>query len=135
MLFGRSAERAHLEELLDGIASGPVGCILEGMPGIGKTSLWRESVEGARRRGYRVLETTPSEPEWSLAWSGLGDLFQRLPDDALNALPAAHADALRAALVMGELPEGSRSVQALPRAGPGVRASALGGGADSDRDR
>ena len=30
MLFGRDAERAHLEELLDAVASGPVGCILEG---------------------------------------------------------------------------------------------------------
>lgn len=44
MPFGRRAERAHVEEVLDAMASGPAGCILEGMPGIGKTCLWRESV-------------------------------------------------------------------------------------------
>ena len=65
MLFGRDAERAHLEELLDAVASGPVGCILEGKPGIGKTTVWRAAVESARRRGYQVLETAPSEPELS----------------------------------------------------------------------
>ena len=47
MLFGRSAERTHLEQLLDAVASGPVGCIVEGMPGIGKTTLWRECAFGA----------------------------------------------------------------------------------------
>ena len=120
MLFGRDAERAHLKELLDAAASGPVGCILEGNPGIGKTALWREAVESARRRGFRVLETTASEPESVLAFSGLGDLFERLPDAILDSLPDAQEDALRAALFLGELPEGSRHVQALPRAILGV---------------
>jgi DNA-binding CsgD family transcriptional regulator len=128
VLFGRNDERAHLQELLDGATSGPVGCVVEGMPGIGKTSLWRESVEGARRRGYQVLETAPSEPERSLAWSGLGDLFQRLPDEALNALPGGHADALRSALLLGELPGGSRGVQAVPRAVLGVLGQLCAGG-------
>ena len=56
MLFGREAERAPLEQLLDAAAAGPVGCIVEGAPGIGKTAVWRESVDGARRPGYQVLE-------------------------------------------------------------------------------
>jgi DNA-binding CsgD family transcriptional regulator len=120
MLFGRSAERAQLEQLLDAAASGAVGCILEGTAGIGKTSLWRESVESARKRDYRVLETAPSEPESLLAFSGLGDLFERLPDDVLETLPEAQADALKAALLLGESPEGSRHQQALPRAILGV---------------
>ena len=97
MLFGRSAERAHLETLLDEVVSGPVGCVLEGVPGIGKTTLWRESVESGRRRGYQVLETAPSEPDSALAFSGLGDLFERLPDNGLKALSEAQAHALNAA--------------------------------------
>jgi DNA-binding CsgD family transcriptional regulator/Tfp pilus assembly protein PilF len=116
MLFGRDVERAHVDGLLDAVASGPVGCILEGVPGIGKTALWRESVEGARRRGYRVLQTAPSEPDALLAFSGLGDLFERVPDDVLDTLPDAQAHALRAALSPDEFPEGSRDQQALPRA-------------------
>ena len=116
MLFGRDSQRAHLEQLLDSVQSGPVACIIEGTPGIGKTALWRAAVESARRRGYQVLETAPSEPEAVLAFSGLGDLFERTPDDVLSALPDVQTQALRAALFLGELPESSRELQALPRA-------------------
>lgn len=128
MLFGREVERARLDELLDAVVSGPVGCILEGAAGIGKTAVWRESIDGARRRGYQVLEAGPSEPDSVLAFSGLCDLFERLPDAVLETLPEVQAHALKAALSLGELPEGSRDVQALPRAILGVlrRLSATG---------
>ena len=116
MLVGREAESARLEELLDAVDSGPVACVIEGSPGIGKTSLWRESVEIARRRGYQVLETAPSEPDAILAFSGLGDIFDRIPGDAFDDLPKVQAEALRAALFLGELPESSRDLEALPRA-------------------
>jgi DNA-binding CsgD family transcriptional regulator len=128
MLFGRDAERAHLEQVLDAVECGPAGCIVEGTPGVGKTTLWRESVESARRRGYQVLETAPSEPDSALAFSGLSDLFEQLPDEVLGTLPEAQADALKAALSIGELPEGSRGLQALPRGVLGVlRHLCLGG--------
>ena len=116
MLFGRDVERAHSEELLNAAASGPVGCILEGTAGIGKTAVWREAVEGARRRGYEILETAPSEPDSVLAFSGLSDLFDRLPERLLETLPVMQAHALKAALALGDLPEASGDVQALPRA-------------------
>jgi DNA-binding NarL/FixJ family response regulator len=116
MLFGRDVECAHLERLLDTVESGPVACILDGTPGIGKTTLWREAVEIAHRRGYQVLETAPSEPEAVLAFSGLGDLFERIPDEIIDALPEAQAHALRAALSAGELTESARDHHALPRA-------------------
>jgi DNA-binding CsgD family transcriptional regulator len=116
MLFGRDAEREHLEHLLDEVESGPVACILEGTPGIGKTTLWRDSVESARRRGYQVLETAPSEPEAVLSFSGLADLFERLPPEVVDALPEVQRHALRASLSFAELPEGIRDSQALPRA-------------------
>ena len=116
MLIGRDAERVRVEELLDAAASGPVGCILEGMPGIGKTTLCRDCVESARRRGFAVLETAPSEPESVLAFSGLGDLFEHLTDEALATLPEPQAHALKAALSLEDVPDGSRESQALPRA-------------------
>ena len=74
-MFGRDAERAQIEQLLDSAADGPVGLALEGTPGIGKTTLWRAAVASARRRGYRVLEAAPGEPDSALAFAGLGDLF------------------------------------------------------------
>jgi DNA-binding CsgD family transcriptional regulator len=116
MLFGRDSERAHLEQLLDTVESGPVACVLEGAAGIGKTTLWRDAVESARRRGYHVLETAPSEPDAVLAFSGLGDLFELLGDQVIDALPDVQARALRAALFLSELPDSSGELQALPRA-------------------
>src|ERR1700733_2140578 len=116
MLFGRDSERALLEQLLDTVESGPVACVLEGAAGIGKTTLWRDAVESARRRGYHVLETAPSEPDAVLAFSGLGDLFELLGDQVIDALPDVQARALRAALFLSELPDSSGELQALPRA-------------------
>jgi DNA-binding CsgD family transcriptional regulator len=116
LLIGRETERARLEKLLDTVESGPIACLLEGMAGIGKTTLWRDSVESARRRGYQVLETGPSEPDRVLAFSGLGDLFQGIPDGVLDAFPDPQAEALRSALFLSELPEGSGDLEALPRA-------------------
>ncbi|HEY4826357.1 MAG TPA: AAA family ATPase [Solirubrobacteraceae bacterium] len=116
MLFGRSTECGHLEALLDAAASGPVGCILEGTPGIGKSTVWRACLDAARVRGLRVLETAPSEPESVLAFSGLSDLFERLPDGVIDALPEVQAHGLKAALFQGEVPEGVQAGQTLPRA-------------------
>jgi DNA-binding CsgD family transcriptional regulator len=116
MLFGREAERTGLQELLDTVETNPVACVLEGSPGIGKTTLWREAVESARGRGYRVLETSPSEPEAVLAFSGLGDLFDWIPDEVFDVLPEVQARALRASVFQTELPQDSGDVQALPRA-------------------
>ena len=117
MLVGRQAESARLEELLDRAQSGPIACVLEGMAGIGKTTLWRECVDSARRRGFQVLDTEPAEPDADLAFSGLGDLLQAIPAGVLDALPGPQADALRAALLLTELPKSSDDdLQAVPRA-------------------
>jgi DNA-binding CsgD family transcriptional regulator len=78
--------------------------------------LWQAAIDSARRRRYRVLQTAPSEPDAVLAFSGLGDLFERIPDEVFDVLPAVQAQALRAALFVGDLSEGSRDLEALPRA-------------------
>jgi DNA-binding CsgD family transcriptional regulator len=120
MLVGRDAEREELRRLLDTVESGPLACILEGGPGIGKTTLWREVVDDARERGYQVLQTAPSEPEAVLAFSALADLFERLPDDIVDDLSDAYRRVLWAALSTGELPDGAHNLQGLPRALLGV---------------
>lgn len=116
-MFGREAERARIEQLLDSAAEGPVGLALEGVPGIGKTTLWREAVDSARRRGYRVLVATPSEPDRTLAFAGLGDLLDGELDMAQAGLPDPQQSALAVAL---SLDGGSKAPPpdplALPRA-------------------
>jgi MoxR-like ATPase len=50
---GRAAELAAVDELLDALVAGPAALVLEGEPGIGKTTLWQAAVEQARAGGKR----------------------------------------------------------------------------------
>ena len=116
-MFGREAERAGIEQLLDSVAEGPVGLALEGVPGIGKTTLWRDALDSARQRDYRVLVTAPGEPDSTLAFAGLGDLLEGDLDIAEAGLPDPQRNALAAALSLdGGSEAGSSDPLALPRA-------------------
>ena len=50
-MLGRDAEWAKIEAALSGLEDGGVVIALEGAPGIGKTTLWQEVMDAARRRG------------------------------------------------------------------------------------
>lgn len=91
----------QLEQWLDRAGAWPAGVVLEGAPGIGKSTLWRDAVGLARQRGLRVIATAPSEPDRGLAFAGLGDLFSELSANVLPALPAPQQRALSAALAEG----------------------------------
>jgi predicted ATPase len=53
--IGREVELAELERFFDDAATGPGALVLEGEPGIGKTTLWRAAVSGAAERGFVTL--------------------------------------------------------------------------------
>ncbi len=113
---GRQSERALLERELDAAAGGPAGLALEGGPGIGKTTLVREAIAGARTRGYGVIATAPAEPDSSLAFAGIADLLDGLPAEIVSALPAPQRRAVEAALVLTDPVAAPADPQALPRA-------------------
>ena len=76
-------------------STAPRALVLEGEAGMGKTTLWRAGVEHARpSTGFRVLQAQPAESETALSFAGLGDLLDRVLDEALAPLPAAQARAL-----------------------------------------
>jgi DNA-binding CsgD family transcriptional regulator len=114
--LGRVEERARIEEVLDSVVFAPSGVAVEGGPGMGKTTVWRHAVERARGRGYRVLESSPAEPDAALGFAGLGDLFDPLPDEVLALLPDPQRRALAAALLVEEVTDAPSDAQALPRA-------------------
>jgi DNA-binding CsgD family transcriptional regulator len=98
-LIGRQWEQAGVDRFLDLLAEGPAALVLEGEPGIGKTTVWRAAVDAARSRSHRVLVCRASESEGALSFLGLGDLLDPVTDDALDRLPEPQRLALRSALL------------------------------------
>lgn len=101
-VVGRDEELSALSALLDRrpAAAGPVALALEGEAGIGKSTLWRATVEDARARGLRVLATRPAESERTLAHAGLTDLLEGVLDEVLPALSPPRRRALEVALLV-----------------------------------
>ena len=103
-IVGREEELGSVYAFLDGAVEGAAGFVLEGEPGIGKSTLWLAAVTRARDRGFLVLSSRPAEAERSLAHIGLGDLFEDVLDDVLPALSVPRRHALEVALLREEAP-------------------------------
>jgi DNA-binding CsgD family transcriptional regulator len=97
-VLGREAELEAAERFLDAVPLGLQAMVLEGAPGIGKTTLWHETAARAKARGYRVLTTRPAEAEARLSFSGLSDLVGPVEMSAFEALPVPQREALEIAL-------------------------------------
>ncbi|MDQ1358574.1 MAG: hypothetical protein QOG44_2947 [Acidimicrobiaceae bacterium] len=78
----------------------PASLVLEGPPGIGKTTIWAEAVSRARGEGIgvRVCRCAAADAAW--AFSGLGDLLDGIPEPVLAGLPNIQRQALSAALLL-----------------------------------
>jgi DNA-binding CsgD family transcriptional regulator len=98
-LVGREPELAVLERFLDGMSVGPDAVLAVGEAGIGKTTLWNETLRRASARGYRVLLARPAQPETKLAYSALGDLLGEHFDEATASLASPQREALEIALL------------------------------------
>ena len=99
MLVGRETEQQTLALFVESLSDGPSVLMLEGEPGIGKTTLWLDAIEAARSRDVRLLATRPAEPEAELSFSALTDLLEPVLPQAEEDLPAPQALAIRVALL------------------------------------
>jgi DNA-binding CsgD family transcriptional regulator len=79
---------------------GSCAFFVEGEAGIGKTRVWTEAVERARRRGAQVLLTRPSGSEVRLAFAGMSDLLGEVFAGTLPDLPLPQQRALAVALLL-----------------------------------
>lgn len=98
-VVGREAEFGAVERFLDAAAAGPCALVIEGEPGIGKTTVWVEAVRAAEARSYRVLQARPAENEVKLSYATLSDLAGDAFEETRAALPAPQERALAAALL------------------------------------
>ena len=101
-MIGRVDEAAAIARFIEGVTTGPVGLLIEGEPGIGKTSVVAEAVRAAHERRYRVLQAQPAEAEADLSFAALSDLVGGAFDDARDALPTPQRQALEVVLLLRE---------------------------------
>ncbi len=103
-VIGRDDELESIRAFVDSAPEGPAAFLIEGEPGIGKTTVWREGVAGATERGQLALEARPAAVELDLSFAGLADLFRDVLDDVLPALPPPQRRALEIALLLTDAP-------------------------------
>jgi DNA-binding CsgD family transcriptional regulator len=111
-VIGRSDEAQAVAEFLDTAAREPAALVMEGEPGVGKTTLWLSALDQARDTGFRVLSARPSEAESVLAYAGLGDMLAEIDAAILAGLP----DPQRIALDRILLRTGDENAPTDPRA-------------------
>jgi DNA-binding CsgD family transcriptional regulator len=98
-VVGRERELAAIEGLLAASGPGVTALVIEGEPGIGKTTVWEAAFERAAGRDLQVLVCRPVEAEARLAFAALGDLLAPIVDGGLPALPDPQRIALEVALL------------------------------------
>jgi DNA-binding CsgD family transcriptional regulator len=96
---GRDAELAEVAAFLGELRSGSAGLALEGEPGIGKTTIWRETVRRARGQDVLVLACRPAAAEAKLSFAGVADMLDGVGEETFDALPGAQRHGLEVALL------------------------------------
>ncbi|MFI2199876.1 AAA family ATPase [Streptomyces sp. NPDC020192] len=87
------------------------GVLFHGPAGIGKSTLVAALVNSLAAQApsaCTVLHCAPAQEDARLPFAGLVDLFARVPDSRLDALPPEPRAALRAALLRGREPAGDQ---------------------------
>ena len=98
-VVGRDREFVAAGEFLDGLDMGPAALLFAGEPGIGKTTLWRATVELEKSRGCHVLTAQPAEAEAQLAFAVLADLVEPVLEKVVADLPEPQRHGLAVALL------------------------------------
>ena len=98
-IFGRDEELARVRAFIDATPHGFHALILDGDPGIGKSTIWKWALEGARSSSCRVLSCRPAERESELSYAALGDLLDSIEDATLESLPKPQQSAFARVLL------------------------------------
>ena len=101
-IVGREGELATIAETLAANPSGLDILLIEGEPGIGKTTVWREGIEQATKLGFRILSCRAAQAEARMSFAGLGDLLSNVEPEAFAALPPPQRLAVERALLRVE---------------------------------
>ncbi|KUI14158.1 LuxR family transcriptional regulator [Mycobacterium sp. GA-1285] len=87
VVIAQSTHRRAVVGFLDSVAQGPSALLIEGEPGIGKTTLWSAAVKQAQQRGFHVLSTRPAAAQSVLAYTALADMLEEADTRTWADLP------------------------------------------------
>jgi DNA-binding CsgD family transcriptional regulator len=119
-IVGRDEELLALRGFVAAAGGDAAALVLEGAPGIGKSTLLQGAVAEARKLGVRVLVARPAEAERGLPHAGLADLLEPVLGELVPTLPGPRRHALEVAFLLAEPDE-----RADPRTLPVAVRSAL----------
>jgi DNA-binding CsgD family transcriptional regulator len=108
----RPVESRGIEDFLVSAAVEPSALVLEGEAGIGKTTIWLEAVEEARRRGTAVLSARPSASEVTLGHASVADLLRAAGPQVIRTLPPPQRLAVSRVLQLADV-EGATDQQTI----------------------
>jgi DNA-binding NarL/FixJ family response regulator len=100
-LVGRDGAVAASNAFLASLRGGPRALILEGVAGIGKTAVWRTTLDAARQASCSVLEAVAEQVEARMSFVGLADLIGERYGEVADTLPSPQRAALDHALLRG----------------------------------
>jgi DNA-binding CsgD family transcriptional regulator len=103
-IVGRHDEVAAIAQFIDMLGDGSRVLLVEGEPGIGKTTMVQATSRSASERGFMVLAAAPAESEMPLDFAGLADLLATVPTTLIEGLPRPQRDALVVSVLRTERP-------------------------------
>ena len=86
-LVSRPAEADCVATFVASAVREPAALIVEGEPGIGKTTVWLAALDRARELDFRVLSTRSAAVESGLAYASLADLLRGVEAATFDRLP------------------------------------------------
>jgi DNA-binding CsgD family transcriptional regulator len=101
-IVGRERELAATAVFVRELDAGPAAMVLEGLAGIGKTTIWNQTLKAARADGVVVRSCRCGQSDAAWAFAGLGDLLDDISADITDQLPAVQQKALAAALLQAD---------------------------------
>ena len=119
-VVGRGTELETVNAWLRGAARGgsdqppaTTAFVIQGEPGIGKTTVWSEAVRLARVSGWSVLACQPRPSDAGLPNVGLTDLLRSVPDENFERLPTPQRKPIEVATLRREAEEGDLEPRAV----------------------
>lgn len=83
----------------------PALLVVEGEPGIGKSTVWAAALEQARQQGFQIMSARPAATESTMAYGALADLLGGIDAATIASLPDPQRRALDWVLLRADAPD------------------------------